>query len=114
MGKCVSGDTQILNPLTGALNSIKDFVAQKMDQILTLNKDWTLSTTSPSAFVADGIKPTFQVTTALGREIEATAVHPLLTIAGWKRVEELKVGDRIAVPRALPYFGSKNGQKANS
>ncbi|MBX9924462.1 MAG: replicative DNA helicase [Rhabdochlamydiaceae bacterium] len=107
MGKCVSGDTQILNPLTGALNSIKDFVAQKMDQILTLNKDWTLSTTSPSAFVADGIKPTFQVTTALGREIEATAVHPLLTIAGWKRVEELKVGDRIAVPRALPYFGSK-------
>lgn len=107
MGKCVTGDTMILNPTTGALCRIKDLVNKKSGYIATLDKDWSIKTTQPSAYVADGIKPTFKVKTALGREIEATAVHPLLTLKGWKRLEDLKSGDRIAVPKSLPYFGTK-------
>ncbi len=107
MGKCVTGNTQIIDPITGALRCIKDLVTQGSGHVATLGKDWTLQTATPSAFVADGIKPTFKLTTALGREIEATAVHPLLTINGWKRLENLKIGERIATPRTLPYFGKK-------
>lgn len=107
MGKCVTGDTLIVNPVTGARVPIKELVKDRAGKVLTLGKDWKLKKTAPAAFVADGVKPTFNVTTALGKEIEATAVHPLLTIRGWKRVEELQVGDRIATPRSLPYFGSK-------
>lgn len=107
MGKCVVGETSILNPQTGALTSIKELVANRSGEVVTLDKNWKLKSTSPSAFVADGIKPTFKIKTALGKELEATAVHPLLTILGWKRLEELKVGDRIAIPRSLPFFGKK-------
>jgi len=107
MGKCVTGDTLILDPTSGALRSIKDLVNKKSGHIATLDKDWSIKTARPSAFVADGIKPTFKLKTALGKELEATAVHPLLTVKGWKRLENLKAGDRIAAPRALPFFGTK-------
>lgn len=108
MGKCVVKGTPILNPETGALTPIEDLVEQKTGKVATLGNNWKFHAASPSAYIADGVKPTFQVTTALGKEIEATAVHPLLTINGWKRLEELKVGDKIAVPRRLPYFGKKH------
>ncbi|PIS03257.1 MAG: replicative DNA helicase [Chlamydiae bacterium CG10_big_fil_rev_8_21_14_0_10_42_34] len=105
MGKCVTGDTQILNPETGGLLPISELVKNRKGQVVTLDKDLKLKQKRPSAFVADGVKPTFKITTALGKEIEATAVHPLLTLQGWKRLEELKVTDRIAIPRRLPFFG---------
>lgn len=108
MGKCVTGNTQIIDPVTGSLRSIKDLVQSQSGHIASLDKNWTLAPKSPSHFIADGIKPTFKLTTSLGKEIEATAVHPLLTIKGWKRLEELKAGDRIATPRSLPYFGKKS------
>ncbi len=107
MGKCVTGDTKIIDPTTGSLRRIKDLVKEGKGHIATLGKDWTLKTQAPSHFVSDGIKPTFRLKTALGKEIEATAVHPFLTIGGWRRLEELNAGDRIATPRSLPYFGKK-------
>jgi replicative DNA helicase len=38
----------------------------------------------------------------LGRSLRATANHRFLTIEGWKRLDELRPGDRLAVPRQLP------------
>ncbi len=108
MGKCVTGDTQIIDPVTGVLRTIKEIVTSRSGHIATLQKDGSLTAKKPSAFIADGVKPTFKVKTALGKEIEATAVHPFLTIEGWKRLEELKVGEKIATPRKLPYFGEKS------
>jgi len=107
MGKCVTGDTTVVNPETGALVPIRELVQRRSGKVATLDHDWKLKSAIPAAYVADGIKPTFKVTTALGKEIEATAVHPLLTLKGWRKVEELQAGDRIAIPRHLPYFGSK-------
>src|SRR5262249_1186876 len=49
-----------------------------------------------------GRQPVFRVITRLGRRLEATANHPLLTLDGWRRVDELAAGARIAVPRRLP------------
>ena len=39
---------------------------------------------------------------ASGREVEATANHPFMTFDGWTPLGELKVGDRLAVPRRVP------------
>jgi replicative DNA helicase len=39
---------------------------------------------------------------ASGREVEATANHPFLTVDGWIPLGELTVGDRLAVPRQVP------------
>jgi replicative DNA helicase len=39
---------------------------------------------------------------ASGREVEATANHPFMAFGGWTPLGELKVGDRLAVPRWVP------------
>jgi replicative DNA helicase len=50
---------------------------------------------------ATGVKPVFRLTTRLGRTIRATANHKFRTFAGWKRLDELVVGERLALPRVI-------------
>ena len=46
-----------------------------------------------------GEKQVFTLQTQLGRSIRATANHKFLTIEGWKRLDQIKLGERIALPR---------------
>jgi replicative DNA helicase len=80
---------------------------QTKPTLLTLGDNWRFDSTQPSAFIYDGIKPVFRVTTALGRQIETTLTHPFLTIAGWQQLGKLCVGDKIAVPRQIAVFGKE-------
>ena len=59
-----------------------------------------------SAVLNSGLEPVYRLTTALGRQIESTANHPFYTFDGWRLLEQLKPGDRIAVPRKLPVEGN--------
>jgi replicative DNA helicase len=105
MGKCVTGQTRIVDPTTGDLHTIQRLVQQRQAHLLTLNHVYKLEATAASDFFQNGYKPVYRVTTALGREIEVTATHPLLTIEGWRPLSELQVGKHIALPRAIPVFG---------
>src|SRR5947208_2383305 len=49
-----------------------------------------------------GQKQVFQLTTASGKRVRATANHPFLTYDGFRPLGELAPGDRIAVPRHVP------------
>lgn len=50
------------------------------------------------------------MTTTSGRVIKASANHPFLTLDGWKALEELEVGGRLAIPRiASTPIGAKRG-----
>jgi replicative DNA helicase len=49
-----------------------------------------------------GRKPIFEVQLASGRKIRATANHRLYASDGWRHVGELKVGERLAIARAIP------------
>jgi replicative DNA helicase len=49
-----------------------------------------------------GIKPTVRVRTRTGRTLRCTRNHPLLSVTGWRAVETLLVGEKIALARALP------------
>jgi len=49
-----------------------------------------------------GHKEVFRLRLASGREVEATANHPFMTLDGWTPLGELTVGDRLAVPRIVP------------
>ncbi|AFM19960.1 replicative DNA helicase [Mycolicibacterium chubuense NBB4] len=49
-----------------------------------------------------GHKEVFKVRLASGRQVEATANHPFLTMDGWNALGELAVGARVAVPRRVP------------
>ena len=106
MGKCVAYDTEILLA-DGSISTIAEIYDRRQAELLTLTDDWKLEITQPSAFVDDGMKPVFRVTTRLGRSVETTITHPYLTIQGWRQLYELKVGDQIAVPRKIDVFGTK-------
>ena len=49
-----------------------------------------------------GTRPVYKVRFASGREIRATAEHRLYGFGGWRRVSELREGDRLAIARRLP------------
>jgi len=105
MGKCIAFNTLIVQQ-DGSLSTIAEIYQQQQAKLLTLGKDWKFYLTQPSAFIDDGIKPIFRVTTRLGRFVETTITHPYLTIKGWRQLAELKVGDQIAIPRKIDVFGT--------
>lgn len=106
MGKCVTADTRLINPDTGALSTIEELVQQQYARVFTIDERLKLQTTHASDFVDDGIKPVYAVRTASGREIKTTLSHPFLTTGGWRPLAELQTGEHIAVPHVLPVFGT--------
>ncbi len=106
VGKCLSDDSEILLE-DGTIATLAEVFRRKQGRLLTLGGDWKFRVTEPSAFVNDGIKPVFGVTTRLGRTVECTAIHPFLTIEGWLPLTALRVGDRVAVPRKIEVFGNR-------
>ena len=51
---------------------------------------------------SSGRKEVFRVRLRSGKEIEATANHPFLTLDGWVPLGELTAGSRVGVPRHVP------------
>jgi replicative DNA helicase len=104
-GKCLAFDSEIVL-IDGSIATIEEiYRAGRSCGLLTLRGDLTFVPVRASAFVDDGIKPVFRVTTQLGRAVESTLSHPFLTIEGWRALAELKPGDKIAVPGKLAVFG---------
>ena len=105
MGKCLAADSELICA-DGSIATIEEIYHRRGDFLLTLQDNWKFTWTKPSAFVDDGIKPIFRVTTRLGRSIETTLTHPFLTIQGWKSLGNLKIGNKIAVPHKIEVFGN--------
>ena len=104
MGKCLMAK-ELLTLADGSIATIEEIYNLKSAKLLTLRNDFKFALTEASDFIDDGIKPVFQVTTRLGRQIKTTITHPFLTINGWRKLEELTVGSKIAVPRIINIFG---------
>ena len=106
VGKCLAHDSEIVLA-DGSVVTIEEVYRRRSAELLTLREDWKLDRTQPSAYVDDGIKPVYRVTTRLGRQIETTLSHPFLTFGGWRPLSEVRVGDRVAVPRIIDVFGQE-------
>ena len=109
LGKCVTGDTRVL---------LADGRYERIERLkeggTVVSFDGRGFTPMRAGWVEQGVKPTVRLTTRLGRSITTTWTHPYLTECGWKEVRDLEVGDRIAVPTHLPYFGKRSVPKAES
>ncbi len=112
MGKCLSFDSEIVTT-DGSIRTIEEIYKNKSDEIFTLDNDYRFRETSIENFIDDGEKPVFKVQTKLGRKVETTISHPFLTINGWKKLSELKAGEKIAVPRKLNIFGEKSWRECD-
>src|SRR5262245_22391513 len=106
MGKCLSADAEIVLA-DGGVRTIEEIYRRREATLLTLSGDFKFRLAQPSAFVDDGIRPVYRVTTRLGRYVDSTLSHPYLTIDGWRKLAELRVGDRIATPRRIEIFGDR-------
>ena len=108
MGKCIVSGSRLVDPLSGRRITIDEMVKSQYGEVTSLDNHFTLCRAKISQFVDDGVKPVFEVRTALGRKIQTTLSHPFLTGAGWRKLENISVGDRIGVPRALAIFGDRS------
>jgi replicative DNA helicase len=106
MGKCLVAGSLIDDPTTGERLTIEEAVRSRMPEVYGFSSDGLVETNQVSHWVDSGVKPCFKVTTRTGRSVEVTGHHPFLTVRGWQPLHDMVVGDRIAVPRTLPCFGT--------
>jgi len=106
MGKCLTGSTLIYDAASGVRRPLREVIeAGERGEEMTvaaLGEDLKLRPARVSAFMRSGAQQVYRVTTKLGRRIELTANHPLLTMKGWRELRDLRAGARVAVPRSLP------------
>ncbi|MEW6127148.1 MAG: replicative DNA helicase [Acidobacteriota bacterium] len=100
---CLTGDSLVTLADTGRQVPIHDLVGKSDFAVWALNEaTMKIEKAVVSNAFSTGIKPVYKMTTRLGREIRATANHKFRTFAGWKRLDELKTGERLAMPRVVP------------
>ncbi|MCB0014069.1 MAG: replicative DNA helicase, partial [Anaerolineales bacterium] len=100
---CLAGDTLVPMADSGELVPIRELAGQSGFRVLALNEaTMKLEPAVVSNAFCTGRKPIYKLTTKLGRTIEATANHKFLTFADWKRLDEIGVGDYLALPREVP------------
>jgi DNA polymerase III subunit alpha len=103
--KCLVGETEVY-ALEGSSHTMKElFKQQNLIQLPTLEEGFQFGPGQVTAVMENGIKPVFRLTTSLGKTLLATGNHPLLTLNGWRNLEDLEVGQRIAAPAQLPIDG---------
>lgn len=107
--ECVAGETRVVDAETGGWVSVEDAARGRVALRWTLSCDSELRLRKRRVrrIWSSGTKQTFRLRTALGRTIVASAEHPFMTLGGWRKVSELKVGDHVAAARALPALGRK-------
>ena len=100
---CLAGESLVYLPDEGAYRRIDELEGRSGFRVLALNeRSWKLEPRPVTNAFCTGVKPVFKLTTRLGRSVRATGNHKFLTIDGWRRLDELAPGERLAMPRALP------------
>ncbi len=106
MGKCISAQSLVYDPTTGARRTAKDLHdAHRRGEdvwVASLGPDLRMRTAKAAAVECNGRKRVYRLRTRLGRSLEATANHPVLTSSGWEQLGSVSAGTRVAVPRTLP------------
>jgi replicative DNA helicase len=106
VGKCVAAWTLIDDPTTGERLTIEEYIKRRLPTIYGVSPQGEVRLARISDWIDSGVQPCYRVRTRTGRTIEVTGHHPFLTARGWTPLHNLTVGDGIAVPRAVPTFGS--------
>ena len=100
--KCLVGETEIVDAESGERITVEDlFRRSRRFRIHALGEDWKLRPREVTQVVRNGRHPVFKLVTVRGRTIVATGNHPFRTLEGWRNLEDLRPGDRIATARRL-------------
>ena len=112
-GKCVAGSTRVLTDRgLVRIDCLAEGTHAGETRPIHLGV-WGLGGPEPASHFYDGGRsPTLRIRTRLGYGIEATPEHPLLRLGTggevtWRRADELRPGDFVAVQRGQGLFGSE-------
>lgn len=98
LGKCLTGDSLILDPITGEYKRIDDLYKNKSANVVSFDTtSYKTISTNTNIVTDNGIKDVYKITTQSGREIKATGNHPFWTINGYKELDDLNVNDYISI-----------------
>jgi DNA polymerase-3 subunit alpha len=101
--KCVVGSTVLVDAVTGERTTAGSlFGRRRAFRVHALGEDGRLRPRAVTDVTHNGRKPVYELRTAQGKRITATANHPFRTLDGWTNLADLKPGDRVAAPRRLP------------
>ncbi|HZF40954.1 MAG TPA: replicative DNA helicase, partial [Blastocatellia bacterium] len=99
---CLAGESLVTMADSGAQIPIRDLAGKSGFKVWALNEaTFRLESAVVSRAFTTGVKPVFRLTTRLGRTIRATANHKFRAFEGWKRLDELTVGEHLALPRVM-------------
>jgi len=104
-GKCLAKGTWVVAK-DGSLIEIEKFNNREI-VCVDLN-DYKVKVGWCSQVMYSGKQKVYRVVLDTGREVLATDNHPFLTINGWVKLKDLKVGDRIATPKRINVFGNED------
>lgn len=100
---CLTGETLITLATTGESVSLTSLVSSKPFFVLALDENLKIKKYLVNKVFPSGTKKVFKLKLRSGREIRASANHKFKTIFDWKRLDQLKSGNRLAVPRQLNF-----------
>ena len=98
--ECVTGDTLVMLA-DGSRQPIQSLVGQQ-PEVLTLDDQGSVTSTRSDLVWEVGTRRVFRINLASGRSIRCTSEHRLRGLWGWKRVDDIRFGDRLGVARHLP------------
>jgi len=99
---CLTGDTIITDANTGKQYQIKKLAKTKQKiKVWSMDNQYKLKKITIKKAFYSGEKKVFRLKLASGKEVRASANHPFYTIKGWKRLDDLKEGVKLATPRIL-------------
>ena len=100
---CLTGDTRVFLPDSGERIRMDQMSGRIGECVLAVNPEtWELERRVVTNAFSTGVKPVYRLTLASGRTIRATGNHRFRLLGDWQRLDQLKVGDRLAVPVELP------------
>lgn len=97
---CLAADQKVYDAQSGRWTPISELAADTVS--CGLGDGWKQRRTVITEVWAKGHQPVLKLRTRTGRELRATANHPVRTIDGWVAIDNLTPGSKIAVPRHLP------------
>ena len=100
---CLTGESRVFLPDTGAYVPIaEDCVGRDDVRVMALNEEtWRMEPRRVLRGFATGRRPVYKLTTRLGRTIRATGNHKFRAFDGWRRLDDMAPGIRIALPLGM-------------
>ncbi len=96
---CVTGDALVAT--SRGLERIADIVGQEREVLVDPRLNGGRAELKRALRIfKTGVKKVYRLRTRAGYELRATAEHPILTPRGWRRLCELRKGDRVLIQSA--------------